>query len=160
MLFDPRLPAPNTKEEAAFRFAEIWAAAEAAIASRKEIEAFREKWGKLSEGAQATINRAVQAEWGDDLEMGEMLSRATFGWDGYQNDELRAEALRPLIAWWEAQGGVAKAWRTDTKVSDFTVFVERIMGDHKASKPYARASKVETLMRHLGLVSQRESLPN
>lgn len=157
MLYDPRLPPPANEAEAIARFAETWAAAEAAIASRKEIEAFRAKWAKLSEGAQATINSAVRAEWGDDLEMGEMLSRATHGWDGYQNDEMRAEALRPLIAWWEAQGGVAKAWRTDTKVSDFTLFAVRTMRAQEVSRPYAHASKVETLMRHLGQIGPRES---
>lgn len=157
MLYTPRLSPPSTEEEASSRFAEIWAAAEAAISSRKEIEAFRKKWGNLSADARDTINRAVRSEWGDDLEMGEMLSRATHGWNGYDADELRAEALRPLIAWWEAQGGTAKAWRTDTKVSDFTAFVVGVIRDHEISGQHASESKVETLMRHLGRIGQRES---
>jgi hypothetical protein len=150
MLYDPRLAPPATEAEAIARFAETWAAAETAVAARKEIEAFREKWAKLSEGAQATINRAVRAEWGEDLEIGEMLSRATFGWDGYDASELRAEAMRPLIAWWKATQGSATYWTDNTGSSKFVVWVMAVMSGHGQAQHFATPASVRTLLARSG----------
>ena len=79
-----------------------------------------------------------------------MLSRATFGWVGYDAYELRAEALRPLIAWREAQGLSVTYWTDNSGSSKFVVWVLEAMGGHDQAKYFATPASVRTLLGHIG----------
>lgn len=149
-LYDTRLLPPSSEEEACRRFSEVWALATKYVEARPEAQRFLKRWSKLSQNAKDMISHAVQVEWGDDLDIGEMLSKATFGWDGYDNYALFAQALIPLILWYEADGSTAKAWRHEAGDSKFIGFVIKNMKAHKDARQYATSSCVETMMKHLG----------
>lgn len=150
MLYDIRLPPPSSEEEACNRFSEVWALATKYVEARPEVQRFLKRWSKLSPNAKDMISHAVKVEWGDDLDIDEMLSKATFGWDGYDKYALFAQALIPLIQWYEASRGTAKAWRHEAGNSKFTDYIVEKMEECVDAQQYSNSSCVETMMKHLG----------
>lgn len=147
MITDPRLPPPKNEAEALTRFREAWARAERAIATRDEVERFLAKWDRLTDDARDAIELGARYEFGDDIVVDDVLRRAIHGWTVQQNrEELRAEAFRTLVDWWERDGREARAWRKDTGNSAFTDWAVEKMRECGAA---TSEGKIEGLMKHL-----------
>jgi hypothetical protein len=137
-------------EHARKEFDRIWAEAERALAMRHEIMRLRER---LSDEARARLNEIIETEWGGDgyrLDIDEILHKAVFTSDGYGRQELRAEALRPLIAAWERDNGRGTKWFGDAGNSPMVEFLIAELGRHEKARSWATAASVRTLLRHIG----------
>lgn len=148
MFSDQRLHLPKTEEEAIARCRANFEAAERALAAKDEVTRFIAKWEKLSDDAKATIEHGARYEFGDDIAVGDVLKRATYGWNGYDRGELRAEAFKVLVQWWEAdREQTAKAWVWGDKKHPFIEWAERAL---TGIVPGPSADMVRDLLEKLG----------
>jgi hypothetical protein len=137
-------------EQARAEFCRIWAEADRALATRDEIKLIRDQ---MSDDARARLNEVIEAEWGGDgyrLDIDEMLDKAVFTANGYGRQELRAEAIRPLIAAWERDNGPGTKWFGDAGNSPMVEFLIAELSGHKKARSWGTAASVRSLLKHIG----------